>query len=230
LYKNAIKILNGEEIEDPSVQVKDPKKGGKAPVVKKEDAKKPAAAAGKKDKDAAQEEEKKELTPMEKELKQTLNTEKAIMRYRLYVIKNLAINTIKEMREKAKNLYAKFEDWLNYSNRAENNAVFSLANLLGGAIENQEKIQNELQLHYVDVIKSYKYLNFETPPVIPLPAKELLQPNRFTISQLKAIFGQLSTMTSSSGILDNQVLLQFLHQRTVREISGEYNFNFLLLR
>jgi len=221
LYKNSIKILNGEEIEDPSVQVKDPKKGGKAPVVKKEDAKKPAAAAGKKEKEAAQEEEKKELTPMEKELKQTINTEKAIMRYRLYVIKNLAINTIKEMREKAKNLYTKFEDWLNYSIKAENDAVFSLTNLLGEAIEKQEKIQNELQLHYVDVIKSYKYFNFETPPVIPLPAKELLQPNRFTITQLKAILGQLSTLTSTSGILDNQVLLQFLHQRTVNSLSRD---------
>jgi len=221
LYKNAMKVLNGEEIEDP-VAVKDPKKGGKAPAKKEEPKKPAAAAAGKKGQEVAQEDaQKKELTPVEKELKEAVNTEKAIMRYRLYVIKTLAVNTIKEFREKAKGLYAKFEDWLNYSMKAENDAVFSLTNLLGEAIEMQEKIQTELQLHYVDVIKSYKYLNFETPPVIPLPAKELLQPNRFTITQLKAIITQLSSLTSTSGILDNQMLLQFLHQRTVNSLSRD---------
>ena len=77
-----------------------------------------------------QEEEKKELTPLEKELKQTINTEKAIMRYRLYVIKSLAIQRIKEMRDKAKTLYTKLEDWLNYSIKAENDAVDEMVNFV----------------------------------------------------------------------------------------------------
>ena len=122
-YKNAVKILNGEEIEDLTL-AKDAKKG-KAPP-KKEDPKK--AAAGKKGQEQPQVEEKKELTPLEKELSVTIQTEKAIMRYRLYVIKSLAINRIKEMREKAKTLYNKLDDWLTYGIKAENDAVFELVN------------------------------------------------------------------------------------------------------
>lgn len=179
-YKNAVKILNGEEIEDPTI--KDTKKGGKAPPPKKDDPKK--APPGKKGQEVVQEEEKKELTPVEKEMKETLSTEKAILRYRLYLIKTFAISRIKEFREKAKGLYTKLEDWLNYSIKAENNAVDELViflkgkigfnniqtKLLGEAIERQEKIQNELQLYYVDVVVSYKRFNFLTPPVyIPFP-------------------------------------------------------------
>ena len=114
---------------------KDNKKG-KAPPPKKEDPKK---AAGKKGQEPVQEEEKKELTPLEKEMKAAIQTEKAIMRYRLYVIKSLAINRIKEMREKAKELYNKLDDWLTYSIKAENDAVFELVRrfLLGVGVVNK---------------------------------------------------------------------------------------------
>ncbi len=134
LYRNALKILNGEEIEDLTA-VKDPKaKGNEIPIwwviqrwigkapPKKEEPKK----AGKKDKEVVQEEEKKELSPIEKELKQSISTEKAIIRYRLYVIKTLAIERIKELREKAQTLYTKLEDWQNYSIKAENDALDEL--------------------------------------------------------------------------------------------------------
>jgi len=36
---------------------------------------------------------------------------------------------------------------------------------MGEAIENQVKVQTELQLYYVDVINSRRQLNFYTPPV-----------------------------------------------------------------
>jgi len=52
------------------------------------------------------------------------------MRYRLYVIKSLAIQRIKEMRDKAKTLYTKLEDWLNYSIKAENDAVDEMVNFV----------------------------------------------------------------------------------------------------
>jgi len=215
-YKNAIKILNGEEIEDLTL-AKDNKKGKAAPP-KKEDPKK--AAAGKKGQEPVQE-EVKELTPLEKELKATIQTEKAIMRYRLYVIKSLAINRIKEMREKAKGLYNKLDDWLTYSIKAENDAVFELTNIMGEAIENQVKVQTELQLYYVDVINSRRQLNFYTPPIIPLPPRELKQPNRFTISQLQGLIGQVSAFTQPADIIENQTLLQFLTQRTMNTLSTD---------
>ena len=134
---DAIKLLNGEELEDSNsagaltkgkgnnknylmvffnfiqVQVKQPpkvdnkkasKKGGKEEVI----------------------EEKKDMTVLEKEMKKSLLTEKVILRYRFTVIKNMAINRIKEMRLMAKAVYNKLEDWVVYSIKCENDAVYEL--------------------------------------------------------------------------------------------------------
>jgi len=50
---------------------------------------------------------------------------------------------------------------------------------------------------------------------------ELKQPNRFTISQLKAIMHQISSLTQPSGHIDSQTLLQFFNQRTVNSLSRD---------
>lgn len=119
IYNNAVKILNGEEIEE--LVPKDVKGKGKAPP-KKDDKKEKEKKKGK-DEPVV---EPPEPTPLEKELKETLNKEKAIMRYRLALIRTVAINRLKELRGMAKSLYAKLDDWIYYSNKCENDAVNQL--------------------------------------------------------------------------------------------------------
>lgn len=63
-------------------------------------------------------------------MKETINLEKAILRYRLFLIKSLGTDRIREMRQKAKTLYSKLEDWLNYGIKAENDAVSELVMIL----------------------------------------------------------------------------------------------------
>lgn len=56
-------------------------------------------------------------------MKKAINLEKAIFRYRVHVIKDMATNKLKEMRHNATELYNKLEDWLTYTTSIENNAV-----------------------------------------------------------------------------------------------------------
>lgn len=118
LYNDSLRILNGEEVEE----IKTDKKGGKLPP-KKDDKK-----AGKKGQQEP--EEPKEITPLEKELKQAINTEKAIVRYRLYMIKTIAESRIKEMRALANAVYNKLDDWIYYGVKVENEALYQIVNHL----------------------------------------------------------------------------------------------------
>lgn len=47
-----------------------------------------------------------------------------------------------------------------------------MGSLFREAIENEEKIQKEVQLNFVDVVVSHEMLNFLTPVPPPLPARE----------------------------------------------------------
>ena len=69
-------------------------------------------------------------------MKNAINLEKAIFRYRIHVIKDMASKTLKEMRENSNNLYDKLEDWTNYTFKIENDAVDTMANIFKDAIEN----------------------------------------------------------------------------------------------
>ena len=123
LYNNAVKILNGEEIEE--LVPKDAKTKSKAPP-KKDDKKEKDKKKGK-DEPAP---EPVEMSPLEKELKETLAKEKAILRYRLALIKTVATNRLKELRSMAKSLYTKLDDWIYYSNKCENDAIDELVSFV----------------------------------------------------------------------------------------------------
>lgn len=115
IYNDAIKILNAEQIDQPNPT---DKKGGKVPPPKKEDPKKAVKKGAQ-----PEEEEPKEMTPLEKEHKQAISMEKAVMRYRFYMIKCIAENRMKEIRQSAQTTYNKLEDWIHYSIKAENEAL-----------------------------------------------------------------------------------------------------------
>lgn len=92
LVELTLKLAQGEEeIEEKAAGVK---KGGKAPpaAAKKEDRK----AAKKGVKNAVEDiEEKKELTLQEKANREAINIERAILRYRVQVIKDYAVSRLK---------------------------------------------------------------------------------------------------------------------------------------
>ena len=123
------------------------------------------------------------------------------------------------MRLQAKLLAGKLEDWIFYTHKIENDAVAETTKMLRGFIEREEKIQKEIQLDYVQVIVSYKTLNFLTPAPIILPAKEERLNNRFTISQLYQIIEELKGLSSIVLLLESKALLQYLFRKTVNGVS-----------
>lgn len=64
-----------------------------------------------------------DVTP-QGEAEKTILEEKKIIRYRLFILYTIAITRIKELRIMAKAVYNKLDDWIIYSLKAENKAVY----------------------------------------------------------------------------------------------------------
>ncbi|KAL4511584.1 hypothetical protein ABPG72_012429 [Tetrahymena utriculariae] len=209
-----LKLHQGEEEveEKPGA-----KKGATKAPPKKDDKKPPAKKGGK---NVVEEvEEKKELTPIEKEQKEAINMEKAIFRYRVQVIKDFALSKLKLMKAQSQLLYGKLQDWIDYTFKAENDAVNEMDAILRQYIEEEKKIQKEIQLNYVDIVISHEILNFLTPPPIILPAKEPVYENKFSISQLYIIIEELKSITNENNQIESRTLLQLFTRKTLNQIS-----------
>ena len=112
IYEKALKlqVVPDVTIVQPSTQ---DKKG--APPKGKVDPKKAAAQA--------EEEKPHEESPYVKQMKEAIKTEKAILRYRLTLIRNWTLRRLKEMRLKCIKVYQKLDDWIHVAVKTENDAV-----------------------------------------------------------------------------------------------------------
>ncbi|EGR31169.1 hypothetical protein IMG5_116400 [Ichthyophthirius multifiliis] len=213
IIDSALKLHNGEEEQEEKGANK---KGGK--VAKKEDKKAPKKTG----KNAQEEvEEKKELNPLEKNMKEALHIEKSIFRYRIQVLKDFSISRLKEMKALSSILYGKLEDWIEYTFKIENDAVNEMDYIFRQYIEEEKKIQKEIQLNYVDVIISHQILNFLTPPPIILPAKETIFQHKFSISQLYVIIEEIRSITNERNLVESRELVQFLFRKTINKITSD---------
>jgi hypothetical protein len=183
-------------------------RGGK--VAKKEDKKGAPNKKGVKE----VEEVKREATLLELEANKAINTEKAILRYRMYVIKEAALHTLKSIRSQAHLLYKKMEEWALYTHKCELDAINAMCGLFRQAIEEERKIQKEIQLRFVDVRVSHQMLNFFTPVPPPLPAHEPSNNARLSISQLYYLIEDLRAITSEKLTIEVKQLILVLTRKT----------------
>ena len=81
------------------------------------------------------------------------------------------------------------EDWLTYNMKVENEAVENLMLLFRDHIEDHLPIQKEMRIEVIDIVESYKHLNFNTPAVnlyhffIHIISQKFYQPRK-TIVQI----------------------------------------------
>ena len=68
------------------------------------------------------------------------------------MINSYASKKIKEIFEAGQKLYADLEDLYLYTNKIEQKAIFNLTNIFKQAIEKEQKIENEVQINYVEVL------------------------------------------------------------------------------
>ena len=237
VVQNSLKILEGEEPvdTDDKNKLQAAGKGGKPPPLPK-GAKAPppvkgakGAPPGKGGKDQhVEEEEKKEPTMNELKMQDALLQEKMCTRYRICMIQEFALQNLLNMRNAANTLYDKLDDWIEYAYKIENDALEDMVNLflkkkilwnqaliMQEHIEDENKIQTEIQMTNYDVIVSNKILNFYTPPIVIQPAIEAYEKDRFTITNLLKLRTEIMNLADMSGFIENKTQLLFFSRMMV---------------
>jgi hypothetical protein len=93
-------------------------------------------------------------------------------------------------------------------------AVNQICFIFRKAIEDESKIQRELQLNYVDVVNSGRFLNFQTPAVEIKPAEERIRTDRLSVSGMVLLLSQLQALAESAR-LPVPTLLSFFNRKHV---------------
>ena len=209
LYKNSLKIqFQYEEALREAERAKQEKE--------KEDAKKNAAPGkgkkAEKGKENPEEVVKEEVYPHNDELKQAISNEKSKFKYKLTLLKYWGISCLKNFRRLSLTVYNKLEDWIILAIKAENEALNELTVMLKENIESESKIKYELALETFDVIVNMDVQNYIELPPKPLPAKEVIDHNKFNIVQLKILMEELQTylVENTSSIRSSTFISIFL--------------------
>ena len=210
LYKNSLKIqFQYEEALREAERAKSEKE--------KEEAKKNAAPgkgkkAPDKGKENVEEAAKEEVYPHNDELKQAISNEKSKFKYKLTLLKYWGISCLKNFRRLSLTVYNKLEDWIILAIKAENEALNELTVILKENIESESKIKYELALETFDVIVNMDVQNYIELPPKPLPAKEVIDHNKFNIVQLKILMEELQTylVENTSSIRSSTFISIFL--------------------
>ena len=159
--------------------------------------------------------EKKEVYPNETEMKSALNLEKAKFRCRVTLLRNWGIKYLKSLRKQANEIYSKLEDWIILAIKAENEALSQLSYILKKHIEDEQKIKYELELDTFDIKINMDVVNYiEEPPKL-LPAKEIIDHNKFNIQQLNILINELNTYIVSNNNIRTSNFLKIFEKKYI---------------
>ena len=141
-----------------------------------------------------------------------MSNEKAKFKYKLTLLKYWGILCLKNFRRLSLTVYNKLEDWIILAIKAENEALNELTIMLKENIESESKIKYELALDTFDVIVNMDVQNYIELPPKPLPAKEVIDHNKFNIVQLKILMEELQTylVENTSSIRSSTFISIFL--------------------
>jgi hypothetical protein len=124
----------------------------------------------KKDAKNKKEEEKVEKTETELEMDECLKKELEVFASRIERIRSWSKSRVREVEQESSKVYHRMEKWISAAIHAENKAVEVLGNIIREAIEDRNKIQELLELKFVDMILNKGVIYFEVlPPPPPMP-------------------------------------------------------------
>lgn len=195
--KERIRLLQEKEAKDkktkPNVNVKD----------------------NKDNKDNKDVKEIKEVYPHEDEMKLSLKLEKAKFRGRITLLRHWGIQYIKNLRKQTDEIYSKLEDWIILAIKAENEALNQLCIILKKHIEDELKIKYELELDTFDVKINMDVINYVEEPPKLLPAKEIIDQNKFNIQQINILIGELSTYIVSNNNIRTSNFMKIFEKKFI---------------
>jgi hypothetical protein len=130
-----------------------------------------------------------------------IETEEKLLKLRIEKIKQVAMEGLKELRNRALDVYVTLDDWIGQRYRAEIDVARDLANLIKEAIENEQLLPNYLLLQGEQLKIDYSKLVYE-PKEEPLPPtpSEKVNPDRFTVLQIRNIAQELRHLAPKGNI------------------------------
>ena len=127
------------------------------------------------------------------------------------------------MRSKAIKVYLKLDDWIQVSNKTENDAVEEMCIVTKRAIEEEKKIQDELRVKFMDFCVDEKIMNYIEPPPEKLPALEEVRQDRFSISQLNTLINELEQLAKQHGNGGSNIPNKVIVDLFVRKLENSKN-------
>jgi hypothetical protein len=134
-------------------------------------------------------------------MKEAIKVEKSILRYRLTQIRNWALQRLKHQRELALKIYKKLDDWIAVANKAENDGMDEVCDVIKDAIESEQKIQVELNIKFMDFMIENQIFNYIDPPPEKLPPMESSNDEKFNIPQLRSLAEELGALANKEGLI-----------------------------
>ncbi|KAI8897549.1 hypothetical protein BC833DRAFT_621127 [Globomyces pollinis-pini] len=144
------------------------------------------------------------------ECQKAIEIEELILRQRCDRIISYSIESFRELRTRALEVYLMMDDWIGVRYRSEIDAAKDLMHLIKEAIEAEAKLPNLLVLEGEKLKIDYTTLVYQ-PEEEPRPESPLEKslPEQFTILQLRNLGKQLTQM-APNGIIQTKVLTEFL--------------------
>lgn len=78
-------------------------------------------------------------------------------------------------------MYKKFDDWIQVAAKTEMDTIDEMCTVIKRAIEDENKIQLELRIQFMDFTVDNTVFNYIDPPVPKLEALEEYRTDRFSI-------------------------------------------------
>ena len=79
-------------------------------------------------------------------MKEAVRVEKSLLRFRLVQIRNWTLTRLQATRSQQIQMLKKFDDWILLAQRAEMDTIDEMCHVIKRAIEDESKLQQELQI------------------------------------------------------------------------------------
>ncbi|GFR65233.1 sperm flagellar 2, partial [Elysia marginata] len=181
-----------------------PKKGGKGKDSEPSSTPPPAPSE-------ASEEEQQKKSARERAREEfyfSIQEEEQAAKVRIDLIRLLASAVLQDLKSKGEDAFKDMNDWLGARYLKEMESIDHLSEIVRNAIENRQKIKEEILLDQDNFILDEDLKVLKTPSPLP-PPEPVEQPmgDHFTVAQLTTLYQQF-TATAPTGIISNKAFIE----------------------
>lgn len=155
------------------------------------------------------------------DLVKIIQTEETMLQQRIEIVRQNAIETFKECKNKTIEVYLQLDEWIGMRYKSEVEATKDLTFVIREAIEAEQRLPNHILLQGEKLQLDYGTLVFqpkaEAPPE---PPTEKPSPDHFTVLQLKFLVKKL-TQIAPTGVISTKQMVDFLARTAVINLASD---------